>query len=1057
MTLSPAFLDEIRARTTLSNLVGRTVKIKKAGREYQGCCPFHQEKTPSFTVNDEKGFYHCFGCNAHGDAIRWLTDHGGMTFMDAVKELAAAAGLEMPARSPADAARADERDQLRPVLEASAAWFAQQLEASGAVMEYLAGRGIGPDLVKAFGLGFAPGKGSKHPVRLTPDLARFGIDALVASGMSISVDGKAPYDRFRDRIMIPIKDPRGRVIAFGGRIFGDGSPKYLNSPETALFDKGRVLFNLDRAAPAARARRRLLVVEGYMDVIGLAGVGIDEAVAPNGTALTDAQLDRAWQVHHCPIVMLDGDSAGQAAAWRACERAMPHLAPGKSLAIAVLPAGQDPDDMARSGGAEAIEAVIAQAQPLADFVFSVAAGAVKGTPEAIAGLWQRLSDLAAVIVDQETRDQYVSAWRTRFDAAFPQTRTPTYDRDDRTVPNGSVLIVSDKEGRQLQRIAAAQFDRAIAGGFSDAEAIERAAWRWGRRVAAGLIDEETVMLGLTSARLLQLEEAGGDAEAAALDALAQSFEAGKRDPFDPSAQILDLRCAGLPMTDLGNAERFRDRYGCDFRYTTAKGWLGWDGKRWKVLDQEKDATPAEVQAAVFSTVRSIQDEAAMIRATGSPHDANPDGLDVLIYPPKDGDLLSSKLSKYGRTSEGSGKLGCIANLAKRWLTAQITDFDLNPMILNCQNGTLHFHRGTSGQGASVTLEEHRREDMLTKLTAVDYDPEAACPLYDGVFKWAQPDKGMRRYLRQWAGYNLTGDMGAQIFHIWFGPLAANGKSTIGNAWREAMGDYGDAGNVQTFLDEGGSKRGDAATPDLVRLPGVRMLTAGEPPKGAKIDEALINTMTGGDPMLVRDNFRSFFQFVPLFKFTLWCNHRPAIPQGTAGIWRRVKVVPWGQHMPEDKRDGDLPRKLRAEYAGVLAWMVRGLIDWLDNGFIEPDAVKAASADYKDDSDPLASFLRLCTEPDPAGRVQSSHLYDLFCAWCKAAGENEWKQKGFSQAMKDKGFTNKASNGMQWLGLVTTKRVGDFIDHEGKVITLDVADQAPVAPAPLPDDGKLPEW
>jgi DNA primase len=264
-------------------------------------------------------------------------------------------------------------------------------------------------------------------------------------------------------------------------------------------------------------------------------------------------------------------------------------------------------------------------------------------------------------------------------------------------------------------------------------------------------------------------------------------------------------------------------------------------------------------------------------------------------------------------------------------------------------------------------------------------------------------------------------MGEQIFHIWYGPLAANGKSTVGNACREAIGDYGDTTNVETFLDEGPRKHGDQATPAIVRLPGVRFLTAGEPPKGAKINEPLINSVTGGDPMLARDNFRSFFRFMPIFKFTMWCNDLPAIPQGTAGIWRRVKVMPWEQHLKLHERDRDLPKKLQAEYAGILAWMVRGLIDWMEHGFVEPESVQLASADYKHDSDPLSSFLKLCTEPDPHGRVQSSHLYETFCAWAKAAGETEWKQKGFSQALKAKGLASKASNGMHWLGLTMTKR------------------------------------
>jgi phage/plasmid-associated DNA primase len=217
-------------------------------------------------------------------------------------------------------------------------------------------------------------------------------------------------------------------------------------------------------------------------------------------------------------------------------------------------------------------------------------------------------------------------------------------------------------------------------------------------------------------------------------------------------------------------------------------------------------------------------------------------------------------------------------------------------------------------------------------------------------------------------------------------------------------------------------------------------------------------------MNVRDNFRSFFRFNPLFKFTLWCNARPSIPQGTAGIWRRVKVIPWEQHLEEHERDRDLPKKLRAEYAGTLAWMVRGLLDWMDNGFVEPDAVQLASADYKHDSDPLSNFLRYCTALDPDARVQSSVLYEVFCAWAKAVGEREWQQKGFSVALKEKGLVSRASNGMHWIGIKLTKTKHDFVDEHGKVIEI-ADDDSPVddalpgaTPAPPiadPDDDDVP--
>ena len=309
MTLTPQWLDELRSRITLSTLIGRSVKIIRAGREYKACCPFHNEKTPSFTINDEKGFYHCFGCSAHGDAIRWMTDQRGLSFMDAVKELAAEAGMEVPAADPRAAKKAEEQASLRDVVQAAADWFAQQLGSSNGApaRDYLAKRGISEATRKAFGFGLAPESRSA----LKEALKKFPTAMLVESGMLIAVDDKEPYDRFRGRLMIPIRDARGRVIAFGGRMLGDGEPKYLNSPDTPLFDKGRTLYNLDKASPASRQTNRIIVVEGYMDVIALAEAGIADAVAPLGTALTENQLGMLWRMVPVPVLCFDGDSAGQ--------------------------------------------------------------------------------------------------------------------------------------------------------------------------------------------------------------------------------------------------------------------------------------------------------------------------------------------------------------------------------------------------------------------------------------------------------------------------------------------------------------------------------------------------------------------------------------------------------------------------------------------------------------------------------------------------------------------------------------------------------------------------
>ncbi|OHD06209.1 DNA primase [Sphingopyxis sp. RIFCSPHIGHO2_12_FULL_65_19] len=421
MTLTPQWLDELRARVTLSTLIGRTVKVTRAGREYKACCPFHNEKTPSFTINDEKGFYHCFGCSAHGDAIRWMTDQRGLSFMDAVKELAAEAGMDVPAADPRAAKKAEEAASLRDVVQGAADWFTQQLGSSNGApaREYLAKRGISEATRKTFGFGLAPDSRSA----LKEALKKFPTAMLVESGMLIAVDDKEPYDRFRGRLMIPIRDARGRVIAFGGRILGDGEPKYLNSPDTPLFDKGRVLYNLDKASPASRQTNRIIVVEGYMDVIALAEAGIADAVAPLGTALTEAQLGLIWRMVPVPILCFDGDAAGQKAAMRAAMRALPLLRPGFSLAFATLPAGQDPDDIVRARGAEGFNAILEDTQPLVERLWAheVSAGPL-ATPEERAALKTRLLAHADAIEDADVRHHYREAFRERLDALFARQR-----------------------------------------------------------------------------------------------------------------------------------------------------------------------------------------------------------------------------------------------------------------------------------------------------------------------------------------------------------------------------------------------------------------------------------------------------------------------------------------------------------------------------------------------------------------------------------------------------------------------------------------------------------
>ncbi len=426
MVFTPTFLDELRERVGLAQVVGRRVRLQKRGREHVGLCPFHNEKSPSFTLNEDKGFFHCFGCGAHGDVIGFVMRGEGLSFPEAVGRLAAEAGIELPTVTPDDRARAERATQLANVLETAASWYATQLGAQigRAARSYLEKRAVTAETMARFRLGYAPGARTALKDAM---LARgFTETALVEAGLTKQPeDGGASFDRFRDRIMFPIADRRGRIIAFGGRAMAEGLAKYINSPETPLFHKGRHLYNLALAREAAVAAGTVIVAEGYMDVIALAQAGIAHAVAPMGTALTEDQMAELWRLAAEPVLCFDGDDAGWRAALRAAERALPLLKPGRSFRFALLPKGLDPDDLVRQQGSAAMNEVVAAALPLSDVLWRRAgAGNTADTPERRAALRQNLFDLIRTVGDESVRAYYRQDAELRLSRAFPVAVRP---------------------------------------------------------------------------------------------------------------------------------------------------------------------------------------------------------------------------------------------------------------------------------------------------------------------------------------------------------------------------------------------------------------------------------------------------------------------------------------------------------------------------------------------------------------------------------------------------------------------------------------------------------
>jgi len=426
MRFGENFLDELKQRVRPSDVISRHVKLKRQGREFAGLSPFTSEKTPSFFVNDEKGFYHCFSSGKHGDAISFLMEVEGLSFPEAVERLAGLAGMELPKADPDAERRAARNKKTVSWMEQAQQFFAKSLyrDMGSEAREYLKGRGLSKTAADNFGMGFA----LNHYTALKDELTQQGASnkVLIETGLVIEPDdeGREPWDRFRNRIMFPIHDARGRLVAFGGRAMEkDAKAKYLNSPETNLFHKGKLLYNYHRARKALsdpkNAARGLIVAEGYMDVIALSRAGFAHAVAPLGTALTEDQLDLLWRAGPEPTLCFDGDKAGLRAAFRSVERALPMIKPGQTLRFALMPEGQDPDDLIRAKGPIAMQTVLNDAVPLVDMLWQQEVSAQPlHTPEAKAGLKDRIFGALREITHDGVREQYKTALLARFNQEY---------------------------------------------------------------------------------------------------------------------------------------------------------------------------------------------------------------------------------------------------------------------------------------------------------------------------------------------------------------------------------------------------------------------------------------------------------------------------------------------------------------------------------------------------------------------------------------------------------------------------------------------------------------
>lgn len=427
----PAFLEEIRNRLSLSGVVGSRVRLVRAGREFKGCCPFHNEKTPSFYVNDDKQFFHCFGCGAHGDVIGFTMRHDSLSFPEAIENLAAQAGMQIPRDTPVEREKFDHEKRYYHLLERTTAWFEEQLftPAGREALTYLHGRGLSDEAIRRFHLGYAPNDGQSLLRKMTGE--GFKIDELIATGLAKKAEDRPDhYSFFRNRVMFPVGDRRGRTVAFGARVLGEGEPKYLNSPDHVLFHKGKLLYGLSRARAALAQGQPIIVVEGYMDVISLAEAGYTGAVAPLGTALTEDQIQILWKLlpapenreagrDYSPIVCFDGDNAGIRAAVRTVERVLPLLTSFQTLRIATITGAKDPDELIRRSGKGAFDALLKQAMPMIDVVWNLTlSNRSVRTPEERGAFKDILRQRVNQIQDPQLRQLYGTEFKKRIDDAF---------------------------------------------------------------------------------------------------------------------------------------------------------------------------------------------------------------------------------------------------------------------------------------------------------------------------------------------------------------------------------------------------------------------------------------------------------------------------------------------------------------------------------------------------------------------------------------------------------------------------------------------------------------
>lgn len=1004
-------LRDLKDRNPCYEVAGKWVTLRKSGDKWTGPCPLCSEsttkKSTKFVATIDR--WMCAACMDGGDVIELVRKHEHKDFQGAVEWLGGVQAVDPAERAKRDAAAKQKKDKADRVAaefrerergNLHAIYKERASEAAGDPVEvYLAQRGLaGVPRHRLRCLAEMPywDSGKKDsallgrwPAMLAPIMKAGKFAGLHVTYLdAANANGKAKIPDPEGGDDFPAKKMRGSKG--GGFIPLAEFPDKAVRPRRLFIGEGiETVLSVYDALQSLGLLRDGDIFWAAGDLGNIGGKSLESVRHPTlkdkrGAArpVPGPLADLAAPGIAIPesieevVILGDGDSdpfTTRCAIARGCTR---FAAPGRVVRAAFAPDGQDFNDMWRAArDAAAIVAIIDAAGPItpADIDALQAAPARDSAPVA------RPDNGAAKGGDISP-----------LSASVPAATAASKPRDP---PGSSAAAASPSPSRRRRAVGASENSgKPSRSGASGRKGADRGSW------------------------------GGGDG-------------------FDVAS--LDRTLAYYPLTDLGNAERFVQRNKQYLRYCPALGWLYWSGTHWAPDSAgSRDGAGVRVKKAEHLTVRGIQDEAEAIRRSSelnfSVGKVKRKGIEVEQF-------FADLLSEWGRASEENRRLTPIHKRAEADLHVDSSELDSDPFTFNCRNGTLVIRRKWSDSDVDrngwekindhIYFKPHDPADLITKVSPVVFDREATAPEYVKFLKRVQPIEENRRHLHMCGGLALTGDISEQVMWFFWG-RGKNGKSTLLNAWAYVAGGYSKSVSIETFLDQGKGRgrSGGQATPDLAALAGVRLVRTSEPEEGAKLAEALIKLATGGEPMSVRHLNMPFFEMTPLFKLLMSGNYRPKIRGTDEGIWRRMRLVPWIVTIPEGERDPDFGLKLEREASGILNHLLAGLCDWLQNRLNMPKDVADATAEYRKDSDVLGRFLESCVETKDKDRVQSSALYAVFQAWCKANGEREWTATGFGRALGERGFHRIHSDVNWWLNIRLIRQVSDFVDGQGNART-----------------------